>query len=88
MGPGLGTGPGTRKSLPNFGVIPDDAQRRSGLRRHAEANIGEADDPKGEPQDAASNPFLLLTLKVKMDSGFCASRSPGMTRLWGLAFPR
>jgi hypothetical protein len=89
MEPGLGTRSPGSKDLPNFGGIPDDAQRRSGLRRQdAEANIGEADGPKGEPQDAASNPFLLLTSKVKMDSGFCASRSPGMTRLWGLAFPR
>ncbi|HKZ09545.1 MAG TPA: hypothetical protein VJL61_02425 [Rhodanobacteraceae bacterium] len=42
---------------PFFGVIPDAAKRRSGLRRQdAEANIGKADGLKGEPQDAASSP--------------------------------
>jgi len=40
-----------------IGVIPDAAKRRSGLRRQdAEANIGEANGPKGEPQEAASSP--------------------------------
>jgi hypothetical protein len=38
-------------------VIP----AKAGLRRQdAGANIGEADGPKGEPQDAASNPVTLL----------------------------
>jgi hypothetical protein len=36
-------------ALTQNSVIPDAAQRRSGLRRlEAEANIGEADGPKGE----------------------------------------
>ena len=34
-------------------VIPEAGLRRQG----AGANIGEADDPKDEPQDAAGNPF-------------------------------
>jgi hypothetical protein len=42
---------GTRRSTPL--VIP----AKAGLRRQdAVANIGVADGPKGEPQDAASNP--------------------------------
>lgn len=37
-------------------VIP----AKAGLRRQdAEANIGKADGPQGEPQDAASNPLSL-----------------------------
>jgi len=37
-------------------VIP----AKAGLRRQdAGANIGEADGPEGEPQDAASNPVAL-----------------------------
>jgi hypothetical protein len=48
-----------------------------GLRgQDAEANIGKADGPKGEPRDAASNPALAPQKLKKLDSGSLLSQRP------------
>jgi len=76
-----------RRNDKKIGVIPDAAKRRSGLRRQdAEANIGEADGPKGEPQEAASSPATSDGHNRPYQSHWVPA-SAGMTKNKNLGVP-
>jgi hypothetical protein len=77
------SGIGNREERKTNVVIPGlrVAQRcaEPGLRRQdAGANIGEADGPKGEPRDAASNPFWCVLPKSKWIPAFAGMTSQGI----------